>query len=70
MKKSKDPPDFREAWSKNELKKLQERRKGSETQEKARFKRRVILLINIGIGAAIAWALWLTYKFLIEKGII
>ena len=70
MKKSKDPPDFREQWSVDELRKHQERRKRIDYHEKSRFLKWIIILINIVIGAAIAWALWLTFKFLIEKGII
>lgn len=72
MKKSKDPPDFREKWSQDELRQRFERqtKEGLKKDPRYRFLSRVILIVNIGIGAVIAWILWLTYKFLIEKGII
>ncbi len=72
MKKSKDPPDFREQWSKDELRKRQERRTKADLKKdpRHRFLTRAIWIINGCIVLAVAWVIWLTYKFLIEKGII
>lgn len=72
MKKSKDPPDFREQCDQEELKRQFSRRSKADLRKdpRHRFLTRVIWIVDIGIIAAIVWALWLTYKFLIEKGII